>query len=320
MRGAPEDQLLVRVAALNLCAYPNKGWRPALASLLSDARPDVVLLQEVRRGWLSPIADATGLKLTHSHDVSPRVSPRPPDGVVIGARPDFLLERAWHLDPEAFEPANVRVRVEEPTPNGHAELPTRLANRYAVRTLFGEYSVLGRRIVFASLHATPGSSKAGVPGRRHQKVHEWKPFFHGATAIALSELALPFVFAIDANEPKSETLDAAAFHWVTGRPGVKKFEALLGSQPLHRGRDLLRDCVRNGLSRTETTDYLACTYTTGGGSPRRFDHLWATPGIDALRMETRYQAALDAGTDHALTVADLLVRAPISTPTSSASV
>lgn len=56
----------------------------------------------------------------------------------------------------------------------------------------------------------------------------------GGVALALSDLALPFIFAIDANEPSSETAQSVTFHWAEGRPGARKFSELLGIKPRHR--------------------------------------------------------------------------------------
>jgi len=72
----------IRIAALNLCAYPNRGWRAGLGELLAEASPDIVLLQEVRRSWVDRLVAATGLHFVHAHDVTP-ANARPPDGVAV---------------------------------------------------------------------------------------------------------------------------------------------------------------------------------------------------------------------------------------------
>jgi hypothetical protein len=43
-------------------------------------------------------------------------------------------------------------------------------------------------------------------------IREWTPFFHGGVALSLADLTCPFIFAIDANEPLSETIDNVKFH------------------------------------------------------------------------------------------------------------
>lgn len=144
-------------------------------------------------------------------------------------------------------------------------------------------------------------------------MRNWKPFFHGGVAAALTDLTLPFVFAIDANEPRSETLDSVTFHLRDGRPGARKFAALLGLHPVHRGRDLLREHVWILGLRPAAEDYLAPTYTTHGGGVagrRRFDSMWATPEFALRTFRTHYEDAVCAGTDHAMLVADLELGPP----------
>lgn len=154
--------------------------------------------------------------------------------------------------------------------------------------------------VAASLHATSGTGRVGG-----QKVSEWKPFFHGAAALAFSDLGLPFIFAIDANEPESETAQSVTFHWAEERSGARKFGALLGITPRHRARDLLRQSLAQEGAARSIGAYLALTYTTRGGGRRRFDSMWATPEFALDGFATYYEDALDAGTDHALLVAHL---------------
>jgi hypothetical protein len=145
------------------------------------------------------------------------------------------------------------------------------------------------------------------PGTR---VRNWKPFFHGGVAAALAALTLPFVFAIDANEPRAETLDTITFH---RRPGTGKLAALLGLRPVHRARDLLREHLQTQGLAPAADSYLALTYTTLGGGPagrRRFDSMWATPEFALRAFSTRYDDPLAAGTDHAMLVADLELGPP----------
>ena len=120
-----------------------------------------------------------------------------------------------------------------------------------------------------------------------------------------------------ANEPRSESLDGVIFHWPDGRPGARKFAALLGLRPAHRGRDLLREHLRILGLRPEAEDYLALTYTTHGGGVagrRRFDSMWATPEFALRSFSTHYNDALAAGTDHAMLVADLELGPPARFP------
>ncbi len=135
------------------------------------------------------------------------------------------------------------------------------------------------------------------------RVSEWKPFFHGAAALELEQLRGPFVFAIDANEPHTETAEEVIFHWKHGRPGLVKMQALLGLKPKHRARDLMRAAVRSGRPPASKT-CLAKTHKVGS-EWRRFDSIWATDDLGVRDLEVVYNPALSAGSDHALLVADL---------------
>jgi exonuclease III len=294
--------MALRIVSLNLRAFFGPGGSQAedLAKLIASHQPDVVLLQEARPRWQEVVCRAAGLTGTHSLDVAPKSESRRGDGCVIAVRPPLRIERVWRLPPSAFAPALVTAALSDPIPAGYEILPDALADRFSTRTLFAEVSGATHGFVVASFHATPGTGRVG--GRL---VSEWKPLFHGAAAIALKKLALPFVFAIDANEPEAETIATVRFHWHDGRPGAAKFAALLGLPPLHRARDLQREQISKAGSAPAAPDYLALTYTTTGGrttrgAGRRFDSIWATAEFTLDNFETFYADALAAGSDHAL--------------------
>jgi hypothetical protein len=88
---------------------------------------------------------------------------------------------------------------------------------------------------------------------------------------------------------------------------------LLGLEPVHRGRDLLREQLRHQGLPPATDTYLALAYTTSGGGEagrRRFDSMWASPEFLRHDFSTHYEDALAAGTDHAMLVADLELGPP----------
>jgi hypothetical protein len=213
-----------------------------------------------------------------------------------------------------FDPHTIAEFSQERAPAGYDQIPGSLLARFAARSLLAEISDGTRRFAACSLHATPGTGTYGPPPGK--LVGEWKPFFHAGAAMALNDVKLPFVFAIDANEPRSETLDAVSFHWAEGRLGALKFATLLGLNPKHRGRDLLREqLVASGEAPASDT-CLELTYRThsgGVGGGRRFDSIWASREFHRDRITTHYEEALEAGTDHALLVADLTL--PSSTDT-----
>ena len=301
----------MRILSLNLQSYPNHNRIGELAALVASYDPDVALFQECRRSWFETLMERTGLVGVHSHDLEPVLRQSPPDGCAIGVKAPLGITRSWRLPPETFQPAVVSQGVAEPVPAGFETLPDRLGCGFSARTIFAEVTSDAGTFVAVSLHATPGRSHIG--GR---EVSEWKPFFHGAVAVALQGLPQPFVFGIDANEPLSATMDGVSFHWADGRPGAAKFAALLGLTPLHRARDLLRQHLHDGGGSPESDSYLALTYTTRGGGLRCFDHLWATPEFRLVAgPEVHYREACAAGTDHALLVADVELALGFSTTT-----
>jgi hypothetical protein len=140
-------------------------------------------------------------------------------------------------------------------PAGYERLPGALAARFSTRTLLARICGGERPFVAAAFHATPGTGR--VDG---QLVSEWKPFSHSGVAVALKSLELPFVCAIDANEPRSESVDSVSFHWADGRPGSGKFAALLGLSPVHRARDLQRELISITGAAPAAAGYLMLTY------------------------------------------------------------
>jgi hypothetical protein len=309
--GEPPRQL--RVASLNLRATPNRRATTLapLIELLGRQEPDVVLLQECRTGWTERVCRELGLDGFDTHELLAGIAGLPADGCAVAVRPPLRIMNTVPIAPEMFMPPVIEALIGSDTPPGYERLPEQLLVRFRARSLIARITDGLYQFAAASFHATPGTGRFGPkPGKI---VGNWKPFFHGGVAAALTALTYPFVFAIDANEPRSETLDSVTFHWRDGRPGARKFGALLGLHPVHRGRDLLREQIRmQGLS-PAAGDYLALTYTTRGGGVaggRRFDSIWATRDFLRGAFSTHYEDALAAGTDHAMLVADLELGPP----------
>ena len=294
----------LRVASLNLRAYPNTGRAhvEALSKLLADEGCDIVLLQECRRPWLALVCQTTGLTGYHAHTLAPAVAPRAfsPDGCAIAISSKLNVIRTWRIAPEAFLPDAVQTGIFEELPARFKQMPDRLACRYSGRSILAELELDGERFVAVSFHATPGTGKVG-----DAIVGEWKPFFHGAVALELSDLNLRFVFAMDANEPLSETVDSVRFHWDEERSGVKKMKALLGTTRIHRGRDLFRDWLESTGSEPASSHVLFATYAPTADFQRRFDSMWATSEFGLSDFTTDLESIVQAGGDHALLAADL---------------
>ncbi len=300
----------LRICSLNLRAYPNpgRGQIHALANLIAEQRCDVVLLQECLRPWLEVICETCEMRGVHSHNLSPETSAEAfsPDGCAIAVREPIELGRCWRIPPESFMPESVQREIFEEPPEGFEPMPERLAYRSSGRSILAELTMDGSSFVAGSFHATPAAGTVGGVN-----VGEWKPFFHGAAALELARIEQPFVFGIDANEPCTETPDSVAFHWVDGRSGSQKMQAMLGLEPIHRGRDLLREWVRTNGREPASEELLDVTYAPRENFQRRFDSIWATPDFTLVDFSTRLDEAVAAGGDHALLVADLGLRAPV---------
>jgi endonuclease/exonuclease/phosphatase family metal-dependent hydrolase len=179
------------------------------------------------------------------------------------------------------------------------------------KMLVAEVELAGRRVTVASYHAAPGVT--------HQQV---KPRQAVAFARWLCEVNGPVIFGADTNTPETDHPDFALTrcHWHTGHPKLDPGElgedALTGPDRLHPLTDCLRlwfeanpeelDVVR--LERPDGP--LAISHRTGKtkarlGNPRRFDSIWISDDFEVTSVDYDYDAAISAGTDHALVTAQL---------------
>jgi hypothetical protein len=261
-----------------------------LIHLLGSQQPDVLLLQECRAGWTDLIRRELGVDLISTHERLDGTPGLPADGCAVAVRRPLRILSALPVHERLFSPPVIEALIGPDTPPGYEHLPPELLLRFRARSLIARVADGLHEFAAASFHATPGTGRFGPkPGI---VVRNWKPFFHGGVAAALAELTTPFVFAIDANEPRSETIDSVTFHWRDGRPGARKFAALMGLEPVHRGRDLLREQLQRQELPPAADTYLALTYTTHGGGPagrRRFDSMWATPEFILHDFTTHYE-------------------------------
>ena len=224
----------MRVVALNLRAAPSRRVTALapLITLLDQQHPDVVLLQECRKGWTEVVCHELGLECISTHELLEGTAGLRADGCAIAVRPPLRTMSAQTVEPGIFMPPAIETLIGPDTPSGYEQLPGELLVRFRARSLIARIVDGPREFAAGSFHATPGMGRYGPkPGRR---VGDWKPFFHGGVAATLTGLTWPFVFAIDANEPRAETLNSITFHR-DGRPGARKLAALLGLRPVHRG-------------------------------------------------------------------------------------
>jgi hypothetical protein len=299
LRRRVERDVVVARPARRTLQQAGEEYIDHLETVMERKRTTIQDYRGYLRGHLAPYFGDRGIGKIDADRVAGAFSP---DGCAIAFRGPAVINGAWRIAPEDFHPEAVQRQIHEEPPHGFRPLHERLADRYSGRSILAEITVEGETAVVASFHATPGTGTVG--GR---DVGEWKPFFHGGVAVALGDLKTPFVFAIDANEPYSESIDSVTFHWAEGDSGVKKLRALLGmeGERIHRGRDLFREWLTAEGGDAASADVLLPTYAPNADFHRRFDSMWATPEFRLARFETLLDEVMESGGDHAMLVADL---------------
>jgi endonuclease/exonuclease/phosphatase family metal-dependent hydrolase len=254
-----------------------------LASL--DPPPDLVLLQEVNRHSAATLRDAAGLAwiecAVEVSDREPGETTGPRRGVAIAGRTAPLQ--------------HARVLSTAPVPE---------------RVLVGAVQVDGTPITVASYHALPGVTW------RAKKAVQAVEFAH--TLTPLDGLVL---FGADANTPKVDAIDfeLTRTHWHTGMRklrGAPGDDVLFGPKKIHGLDDVLRRWLDEhpdevtALRVSHPQGPLAVSHRTGkrrgfAGIDRRYDAMWVSAGFGVEHVEYLYDKSIDAGSDHALVVADL---------------
>lgn len=262
--------------------------------------PALLALQEVYKADVERFEAAGWVRLVGTE------RPKPPGqlGVAVMATADVVADdRPIRIEPGRFM---------------RGEMYEALAEWYSARAVAVDVVVGSSPLRFGSFHATPGSSagpkQGGVGGKR-------KPWFHRVVAEWIrDEWPEPWAFAIDANSPHSETLEDVRYFVQRGAKCDAGEDDLLGIaslgyQPLHQGSDLLRtwlDSPKGVGRRAEITEQaegpLWISHFTRGGKAKRFDHLWASPGVvpeEVTYSPISWPPTSDAISDHSLVAARL---------------
>jgi endonuclease/exonuclease/phosphatase family metal-dependent hydrolase len=167
-----------------------------------------------------------------------------------------------------------------------------------------------RHLTVSSYHAPPGVSW-GI-----QKVEQAVTYTQW-----LKKRKGPTLLGADANTPE---VDAADFertrtHWHTGQrrlEGKRGDDVLWGPDKDHQLRDALRvwlddhPAKMKAIRQERPDGPLEVSHRTGVrkgslGTPRRFDSIWVSGEFAVRRVRYLYEAALEAGSDHAVVIADL---------------
>lgn len=273
----------MRVATWNV-NYRGTAVAEHLGRLARESRIDLLLLQEANPNSVNELADAAEMDwVLTAYDAG---APVP---ATTGRR----------------RVAAIAGRGSEPTSSGL--LPGAAMEERAVVAHLE--STLGEMTV-AAYHAPPGVSWGLT------KVH------HAHALLAwINATQGHVIVGADANTPEVDhpDPDLTRTHWHTGSArlnGLVGDDVTFGGRPQHRLHDAYRRWLHDHpdeaerVSRDHPVGPLAISHHTGrrkvhAGTPRRFDALWVSPELGVKSVEYKYAAAVAAGTDHALVVADL---------------
>jgi endonuclease/exonuclease/phosphatase family metal-dependent hydrolase len=262
--------LRLTVADWNLDGFTELG---AKLELLRDLAWDVLLLQEVTASTWEPLrdlGDAAAWSAGHLPELA--APPRYHSAVVVRG--------GWRL-------ADTGTVPDVPSPE---------------RTATAMIARDGFRCAVASL-ALPPSATWGIAGKGRQAE---------LLACWLRDRAAPTIVGIDANTPKWDRPRLAECEWWN-----EQEQLLLGAERVHDLRDAYRDVLRRDPDRRASIlerwpdGPLAVSYVRGTGRNRtasRYDHLLVSPDFDVHDVRYLWDEAVEAGSDHALVVADLQVR------------
>jgi endonuclease/exonuclease/phosphatase family metal-dependent hydrolase len=163
---------------------------------------------------------------------------------------------------------------------------------YPDRSLWADVSIGEYRIHVLAAHALTGADY------RRAKADQFL-----ALARHLAGREGHRLLGIDANEPKVDALDAGQIEFFVNKDGGRGARTLLGKGAPHGMQCALRLSLP---PETTVSDPIATSYCTRSHS-RRYDHCLVSNEWQVAAVEYRYQAAMEAGSDHAIVVVDLVV-------------
>ena len=144
------------------------------------------------------------------------------------------------------------------------------------------------------------------------QVGRFKPVFHSTLSRVIESWDTEFIFSLDANSPKVDSLDWSKVEFYREADAASGFREahLLGSdsERCHQGRDLWRHWLSTDggedMPDEPIAGPLAVSYRTRDGRRFRYDHLYGSSGIEVRSMGYRFDDDLS---DHALVEAVLEV-------------
>lgn len=147
-------------------------------------------------------------------------------------------------------------------------------------------------ITACSFHTPPGATHRELKPKSLRMLAEW-----------LSFDKKQFILGIDANAPKIDHPDITKNEWWWQDEAL-----LLGANPIHNLKDTLRICLDSHPHTSQRSQKvpLAVSYIRGN-TDCRYDFIFVTPDILVHSVEYLYKESIQAGSDHAIVVAELEV-------------
>ena len=163
----------------------------------------------------------------------------------------------------------------------------------------------GHRVTALNYHAPAGVTHGVKKPQQAVRIAEW-----------LDSLDGPVVMAGDFNTPAIDRADEVKTHYFTGHPeleGEPGDDVLVGKIPIHGLSDALRLHLAanpNEMDRVladRPSGPLEVSYRTGDddGDRYRYDSIWLSPHFTVNSIDYFYEEAIEAGTDHALVLANV---------------
>lgn len=284
----------LRIASWNLKGRSG-GAAGRLGSLLAECGgADLVLLQEASRRGLDEFREAAGLDwAVHVRDVCG-------DLLWVRRRWGYVDQRGYRVG----EPRSVAIAGRGAPLRGPTTFPDIW---YPEKVMAGWLDLGGHRTSVVTYHAPAGATHGIDKPKQAVRVAEW-----------LASLDGPVLMGGDFNTPSADPVDdrLVRTHWHTGEAnlgGLPGDDLLVGPEPVHPLRDALRTHLAAdpgqvaAIGRERPDGPLELSYRTGDRDEHRyrFDAIWLSPHFQVRSVEYHYEAAIEAGTDHALVLADV---------------
>jgi endonuclease/exonuclease/phosphatase family metal-dependent hydrolase len=287
----------IRVASWNLEARTGDA-ASNLGTLLADCGgADLVLLQEASSGGMAKFCEAAELDWwVHIRDEFPdllRVSGRA--GGTSSSGEKYPAPRCVAMAGRGSPPTGIAPFPDLPLPE---------------KALAAWVDLGGIETTIVCYHAPTGVQHRLKKPAQAVRMAEWLAAIDG-----------PAILGGDFNTPELDppSTDRIRTHWHTGDScleGQPGDDLLVGADPIHGLRDVLRVYLDENPDELHSVEAarpdgpLALSYRTGQADEQRmrYDAIWTSGDFRVESVDYFYDAAIEAGTGHALVLATLAAR------------